>query len=296
MSKAPNFFIVGAPKCGTTSLATWLGEHPNIYMPRIKEPHFYSTDLKNQKTVKRSEYDRLFKNTAEQHHAIGEASVWYLYSKDAILNILSEIPDAKFIVCLRNPVDMAYSLHGQHLLASNEDIEDFDIAWNIQDQRRNNKNIPKLCVDRSFLLYGPACSLGTQLESLYARCNPENVKLVFLNDLKTDAKSEYKKILRFLGLQDDHRTSFPTINSASERRFKRIAQFLKALNRARHRLPIPSLGTGVISVLTELNKAPSARPPMTRPTREKLIDYFLPEIQKLEKLSKRNLDTWKSDQ
>ena len=41
----PNFFIIGAPKCGTTSLAAWLAEHPAIYMSQIKEPHYFSSDL-----------------------------------------------------------------------------------------------------------------------------------------------------------------------------------------------------------------------------------------------------------
>src|SRR5210317_560697 len=109
----PNFFILGAPKCGTTSLAYWLSQHPNVYVSPDKEPLHYSTDFPASTPHSERSYLDLFAEATEQHIAIGEASVWYLRSKDAVANIENEIPEAKYIVMLRNPVEMAPSLHWQ---------------------------------------------------------------------------------------------------------------------------------------------------------------------------------------
>lgn len=133
--KKPNFFIIGAPKCGTTSLAAWLAEHPQIFMSPIKEPQFFNKDVGFPMKSLQA-YEKLFKDASSGHIAVGEATVLYLYSKVAVRNILDYNPDAKFIVCLRNPVDMAYSLHEQWFFNGIEDIEDFKEAWLMQDIER----------------------------------------------------------------------------------------------------------------------------------------------------------------
>ena len=112
--KKPNFFIIGAPKCGTTSLANWLAEHPRVFFSDTKEPHFFCTDgYTGVKTLK--QYEKLFEDAKPHHLAVGEGSTHYLFSKVAVPNILVYNPDARFIVCLRNPVDMAPSLHSERL-------------------------------------------------------------------------------------------------------------------------------------------------------------------------------------
>jgi len=88
--KKPNFFILGAPKCGTTSLAMWLSEHPNIFMCPIKEPHYFNTDgLQRIKTLE--QYESLFTDAKPEHVAVGEASTHYLYSKEAVPRILENL-------------------------------------------------------------------------------------------------------------------------------------------------------------------------------------------------------------
>lgn len=293
--KRPNFFILGAPKCGTTALASWLGEHPNVFMSPVKEPHFYSTDLKNRQARTRKEYERLFRGVSASHTAVGEASVWYLYSELAVPNILAEIPDAKFIVCLRNPVEMAYSLHGQQILANNEQIKDFVEAWNAQDQRSRSENVTRLCVDPKLLLYGPACKLGAQLQRLLALCGPEQVKVVFLEDMKKDAASVYQDVLKFLDVVGDTRTTFPVVNAASERRSQALSRAVKATSLMRRRLGVPRLGTGLMSFIDRINRQKSTRESMKPKARCMLIDYFQQDMVLIEKLTGRTLDHWKSD-
>src|SRR4030095_16894354 len=115
--KLPNFFIVGAPKAGTTSLYHYLKRHPEVFMSPVKEPNFFSYD----ETIKQNlyhkekgvgtmeEYLRLFENANGHHKVIGEASVSYLFYPSVPHKIKELVPDAKIIMSLRNPVDRAFS-------------------------------------------------------------------------------------------------------------------------------------------------------------------------------------------
>src|SRR5271154_5759385 len=105
----PNFFIIGGPKCGTTSLVSWLGQHPDIFIPREKELNFFNSD-DYRIITSLDDYEDCFA-MAKDKLAIGEATVWYLYSDEAVPNILQYQPDARFIVMFRNPMEMAPALH-----------------------------------------------------------------------------------------------------------------------------------------------------------------------------------------
>ena len=123
--KKPDFFILGAPKCGTTSLADWLREHPSIFMCGPKEPHYFNSDSEHHGAVDLPHYESLFEDADDSHLAVGEASVWYLVSETAVDNILQYQPRARFIICIRNPVEMAVSLHDQKRFSGDEPIANF---------------------------------------------------------------------------------------------------------------------------------------------------------------------------
>ena len=130
MASKPNFFIVGAPKCGTTALYEYLRPHPHIFMSKVKEPHFFANDLGTYPFIKTlEEYTRLFTDSNEQHVRVGEASVYYLRSATAIANIHQFNPHAKIIAMFRNPVEMVHALHSQLLYVSEESESDFETAW-----------------------------------------------------------------------------------------------------------------------------------------------------------------------
>lgn len=106
----PDFFICGAARSGTTSLWNYLRQHPDIYMPSDfaqKEPSYFS-ELYGLRD--RHAYLRLFKNSRPDQ-LLGEASTSYLTSPDSAERIHREVPSARFIILLRNPVDRAYSLY-----------------------------------------------------------------------------------------------------------------------------------------------------------------------------------------
>ena len=111
MRPRPDFFIAGALKCGTTSLWNYLRAHPAVFMPANKEPNYFCSDLPADLRVGTlAEYEALF-STAPPHALTGEASVFYLYSKVAIGQIMAHNANAKIIVMLRDPIEAARSMH-----------------------------------------------------------------------------------------------------------------------------------------------------------------------------------------
>ncbi|MBK1725925.1 sulfotransferase family protein [Halorhodospira neutriphila] len=289
--QAPNFFIPGAPKCGTTSLADWLASHPNIYMSPLKEPNYFSSDLHPPHKRSKPQYFRLFKGCSEAHQAIGEASVWYLYSDVAVPRIEKEIPGSRYIVCIRNPAEMAYSLH-RELLGGAENIADFERAWRAQRERAQGQQIHARCDKPSFLLYSQSCALGTQLQKLLKRVPQERVLIVFLEDMKDNPREQYKRALDFLGVPDDGRTFFPVSNPRSEKRWYWMAALVSHLIKLRRRL-FPYLGTGIIRSLRELNSSSKNSTEITSAMYTELIDYFLEEIQIIERITQRDLSHWR---
>ena len=133
--KFPNFFIAGAAKSGTTSLWRYLLQHPDIFMPSdimYKEPAYFS-DIKGMKDL--NEYLSLFKNVTTEK-MIGEASAAYLTSPESPERIREVVPDAKFIIMLRNPIDRAYSLYNWMACNGYEPIEIFEQALEIEETNR----------------------------------------------------------------------------------------------------------------------------------------------------------------
>lgn len=291
--KKPNFFIVGAPKCGTTALANWLSEHPNIFMAKPKEPQYYSTDLKSWPIRNERQYLRLFKKASAQEYVIGEASPRYLYSNVAISHLIHDCPSAKLVVSLRNPLDMAQALHGERRTEGVEDIENFEEAWRAQRQREEGHDIPRLCPEPRLLLYGPACCLGSQLKRLYSLVPANQVHVVFLEDLQKDPKATYRGILGFLGVADDGRESFPVVNASARSRWPAVTELLKRVDLLRWKLNVPPLGTGLLSAVARTNRVAFKRPRIREGFKRELLDYFEGEIRDLESITGRNLEHWR---
>ncbi|RFA37823.1 sulfotransferase domain-containing protein [Alkalilimnicola ehrlichii] len=186
--KSPNFFIIGAPKCGTTSLARWLSEHPETYLSPTKEPHYYSTDLSNRRIKSESSYLSLFSGVGSAHKAIGEASTWYLYSKEAVANIERQHSGTRYIVMTRDPIEMAHSLYHHNYRVLHEDQPTFERAWKLQGEREKGKMIPAPCTEPEFLQYRQACALGSMLERLLEQVDVERVLHIPLEAMRVNAK------------------------------------------------------------------------------------------------------------
>lgn len=254
VSVVPNVFILGAPKCGTTSLASWLSAHPNVFLTADKEPHFFSTDLANRKVTRQSAYESLFLRASAEHVRVGEASTWYLYSRDAVPNIESSYPGALYVVMVREPWEMANSLYWHNLRHLHEDASDFRQAWEMQPQRASGQNIPPSCREPSFLQYQAVCSLGAQVSRLLETVEAQRVLIVRMSSVRADPGRVYRDVIGFLGLRDDGRSDFPVENPARVARRQWLQRIIVRLARIRRALGI-SRGFNTL----RLNEAPMER-------------------------------------
>ena len=142
--RKPDFFIVGAPKCGTTAMQYYLSQHPDIFLPE-KEMDFFGNDLLF--THPRCTIEQYLAHfdtpEAKFRRRVGEKSVFYLYSKRAAYEIRDFAGAADIIIMLRNPVDMLYSLHSHMLRTGGEEIEDFRAALEDESIRKPGARLPR---------------------------------------------------------------------------------------------------------------------------------------------------------
>lgn len=294
--RRPDFFIVGAPKCGTTAMQEYLSQHPDIFMPEKKEPHFFGSDLYSPQFIRdRSSYLRLFENATTEKR-VGEASVWYLYSKNAAKEIKDYNHRAQAIVMLRNPVDMMYSLHSQFLYSGNENIARFAEALEAEGERKVGRLIPGSAHMPSGLLYREVARYSTQLKRYIEVFGWENLHVVVYDDLKADPAEEYRKVLHFLGVDESFQPEFKVINSNKRVRSRVLRRFLASPPepvKAIVNLAMPKrLRRIVIKSIQEFNVYHESRQEMNQDLRHELQKEFAPEVECLSKILKRNLSHW----
>jgi len=286
-----NFFIIGAPKCGTTSMATYLKEHPNIFITEPKEPHYFNTDFDNRYTQTEKQYNDYFTEVKDCHSAVGEASVHYLYSKTAVSNILQYNPNSKFIVMLRNPILMAYSFHSEAIYSHGENVRDFSKAWSLQFERMNGNNIPKYCSDKKFLFYGDICKVGEQVSRLFEKVPRNRVLVILLDDFINDQVSCYNNLLSFLEVPFDGRVCFPVYNENKKLRSPMLSYFNHFLGSLKRSLRIQK-GFGVLSAMSRMNTKIDKRTPLKDEFYLELADYFKKDVELLSKTLDLDLSKW----
>lgn len=298
--KFPNYFILGAPKCGTTSLFTYICEHENVLSCSVKEPNFFNSEIDVCQVSNQAEYEALFKKAGPDSLAAGDASVWYFYSPNAIPNILEYNLDAKFIVMLRSPVAMLTSLHHFYQVQFVEPETDFRKAWAIQDKRWNGEiPIPKnpLQYTREFYNYREIGKLGKHLQRIMKQIsNPDNLLVLFFDDLKKDPRAVYEKTLDFLGLPQNGRSDFPHYNVRRGYYWQKLARKINVvygiLSRGRRKFGIKS-PTNIWPIFDRLLTAKqNDSPKLCFEFQQKLIDEFREDIKLLESLTSTDLKHW----
>jgi len=289
--KRPNFFIIGAPKCGTTSLATWLGDHPNVLMSNPKEPQYFNTDYSVPGRPASLEEYEVFEGTSSIHKAVGEATTGYLMSKEAVTNILNYNPSARFIVCLRSPIDMAQSRHAQLLKEGVESESSFETAWSLQKARQRGEKIPATCHDVRHLFYGETCKLGKQMERLFQIVPRDKVLVIVLEDIKNYPGKEYRRALTFLGVNDDGRKHFSVENARVVPRYPLIAQALRMVGLFKTRLGW-RINFGIATLIYRLNNRAPVKKGISKEMQANLREYFKEDIELLASVTGRSLSHW----
>jgi hypothetical protein len=206
----PDFFVVGAPRCGTTALCRYLAKNPQICFSRPKEPHFFAQikGLPSGGELESDYIERYFGHRSAGHRVAGEGSVSYLYLPDAIERILHFHPAARFIVMVRNPMNMLPSYHLKMQFLLQEDKADFAAAWGLQEARARGEHLPPRCLDPRALMYGEVAKYGTRIEQLFDVAGRERTHVIVFDDFVADLLGAYRRVLQFLGVDYDGRTLF----------------------------------------------------------------------------------------
>ena len=299
MKNRPNFFIIGAPKCGTTALAHYLNEHQQVFITDPKEPHFFATDLENYRVAKSMEqYEALFADVTGES-AVGEASVFYLYSREALANIRDFNPDAKIIVMLRNPVDMIPSLHGQLVYSADENILDFEEAWYASGDRERGEGGTKHTREIALLNYMEMAKYAQQLQRVREWFPESQIKIIFFEDFIKDTEQCYIEVLEFLSLKYDGKKEFPIINEHTETKntflntlLKRPPSFLVAIWIAAKRVLGVRKRVRVIQKLVDINTVKTKRKPLTETLKKEIREHYGDEVRSLAAMTGRDLDHW----
>ena len=200
----PNFLIIGAAKSGTTSLYSYLNQHPQIYMSSVKEPRFFALEGKeinyqgpakviNQKTINTlEEYESLF-DGVQNETAIGEASTLYLYHPKAVKKIKQYIPQVKLIAILRDPVKRAFSSY-QHLLRDGYETLSFAAALKAEKERIADNYPPLWHYQQRGFYY-------QQLSQYFAEFPAEQIKVYLYEDLIQNSHLMLEDMFGFLGVE-----------------------------------------------------------------------------------------------
>lgn len=295
--RRPNFFIVGAPKCATTSMDKYLSEHPEIYMAPDKEPHFFSRDLYPPEIgLSPEQYASLFKD-AKDEPIVGESSVFYMLSEDAARAIHAHDPAARILIMLRNPVDTVISHHSQIVFEGLEDETDLAVAWSLEAQRRIADAGKALTFEDRVRYYREVVNFPGQIERFLEIFPRSQIHFVIFDDLKADVAGEYKKVLRFLGVAEDFQPSFSVENANKKIRSPFLRDFLRytpdwATRMSRVLLPSQRLRTATKKTLKNLNTKFVPRAEVDAAVRKQLAEDLKADVDKLSALLERDLSSW----
>lgn len=266
----PNFFVVGAAKSGTTALYNGLLRHHDVYLTTPKEPHFFAyladpvalRHVYPDEAAARQRYGELFAGVRGEA-AIGDASTTNLVVEGAAEIIAREVPGARIVAVLRQPVDRAFS-HWRHFrVAGGEDLADFAEALR-QEERR-------AAAGRAFTYrYLGWGRYAGQLRPYVERFGRERVLVHLYDELCADAGTVLRETFRFLDIDDA--VDIPPLGRFNE-------------------MTAPASAGGWRSLLSR--RRPPPKPTLDPELRAELTAGFEAEIAALEELLGRDLSAWR---
>ena len=303
----PDFFVVGAPRCGTTAVCRYLARHPQICLSRPKEPHYFARvdALPSERQIQSDYIERYFGHRGAGQRIAGEGSVSTLYKPEAIERIRHFNPDARFIVMLRNPISMLPSYHLKMRYLLLEDEADFSRAWNLQEARARGESVPRHCLDPRLLMYGEVARFGRHVERLFSVAGRERTHVIVFDDFfVTNPLGSYRKLLEFLRVDDDGQTWFNRKNESRIYRYRWLQEwFLRSApgggsgkrieQRVERKVKLRgSQKNSWIKSLALWNIIPATPAPLTAEMRAVVADTLRPDIELLSRLLQRDLGFW----
>lgn len=297
----PNVYLIGAPKSGTTSIARWLAEHPQVFWSVPKEPFFWASDYPRMRrhygfdTLE--SYAALYSSREAREAPVrADGSTTYLYSEAAVPAILEAVPDARFVVAVRNPADLLVSYHRTQLVAMNESETDFGRAWRRSLVGRLPRTDP---LDPKLLDYPRVGALGAAVARLHERVPRDRVHVVLLDDLRTDPVGTWTSLAAFTGVDPAvvpdlraYNASTKTFRSqALQQTLQRPPRVMAPAVRGLRQWSRTTRLPGVRSVKAMMWR-PEARPVASAADRDAVLAHFTDDVRLLGDEIGRDLGHW----
>ncbi len=286
----PNFFVLGAAKCGTSSIYYYLKQHPEIYMPEVKEPHFFDSDIFWKEGV--DVYLRCHSKGAGSFPARGEATPGYFRSWNRVIPRIKEVYGKctpKFILMFRDPVERAWS-HFLHCVRNHTEQETFDIALRLEQTR---------------LAKDPDCWCGYFRDGLYAaqleqwfNSFPQGCFHILLTeDIRNRPAETGGRVFEFIGVDPDVKIDFSAKkNTVALPRWQWLMDFLgkpHPVKRSFGGLLPHHLKRSVRTWARQANLKPVAQRPILDPAvAARLREAYREDILKLSLMINRDLSHW----
>jgi len=292
-NEIPNFFIIGAAKSGTTTLANALRRHPEVFVPEIKETQHFSDDERYRRGME--EYVRQHFAGAGRFQARGEATPHYIVFEKAARRIRESLPAAshRFIAIFRDPVERAYSLYWNMVYEGFETLEFEDAI----EQELERIRDPELEAHGSMRFrYFSSGLYAQQLQSYYRYFERNCFLLLFQEDLRRDPRAVLSDACTFLGVRPDLDLGGGEVaNPAGLPRSIGIQRFLRGphwVKDSMKRLIPERARQRLVASLLNWNKRVVAYPPMRARTESMLRERYREDVQALETISGRDLTLW----
>lgn len=283
----PDFLLAGPPRAATTTLYQYLDQHPGIYMPPLKEPHFF-TD-RRQRTWRdddpdpdrREAYLQLFEAAGPDQLA-GEASTSYLWYPEAAGRIRRYVPEARFVVPLRDPVERAWS----HYLK----------GWDRPDGDPSIREAiaGDVDLDGTFL---DASRYARHVRRYLETFGEDRVEVVLLPDLRRETERVLRRIVAFLGADPDAVRAIDTDLRANVHAegLGPVASWVHT-NRTLRRWARQALPLSARRWIVETFLAGSGdKPPLGEADRRALQQLYAPDLDELEELLGRDVSALRRD-
>jgi len=294
----PNFLVIGAGRSGTTSLHHYLGQHPDIFVPAVKEPNFfafmgedivvddhYDHWIRQNSITDLAAYEALF-DGATIERAIGEVSPQYLFNRRAPERIKALVPQARLIAILRNPVDRAYAAYIARMGNGWETRTDFQSAI-LEEERRIRENVRPGIYNYRF-----RGNYAAQLAYYLEWFDHDQLRLYVFEEFRRDPHVVLRDIFDFLGVDVEFKPDTRTRHNPSGLIRNPVLRELWRRSATPRQWVRPLLSMRLRHAAFQWLQRDTYKPPIPPDVRQELIDYYRPDIQALERLLDRDLSFW----
>jgi hypothetical protein len=302
----PNFLIGGPPKCASTSLYFYLKQHPEIFMSPVKQTRFFSENYNKGTEF----YVNTYFSGIRGEKMAGEATPGYFLFPFVVERIHNFNPGMKFIFCLRNPVERAFSGWNMRINNGTEKLSFQDALRENLKQRETVKFITEPQtkeweetrdhhkVDHTgYRVYIEGSLYAFNLKYYYNYFDPSQVKIIFLDSLKKDFDATMRSIFSFLGVDENYIVqNTEQQNTSKTGKVKSLGPMLrkvKKISRAFSGLLPKSFKKKMFDTMFMKSSAEGSKAKLTIEDRKFGYEIFKEDIAELEKLLKTDLGHWK---